>query len=300
MFPEDIRKWCTEEIQGTDIVNNFPEGKATQGWYKGFLRRQGFLTGSVRPLEMTRAEWFTEDNLRTYYDVAAGVLTIAGVAEPNTSFNPNLPYSEQLIITHPERIVSFDESKLEVDGTRGGKGKTDRITRVGIEDDGECTVPKSDKVATATCGRIGDGKALPAFIVFNSGEEFDVAWAPHYESDIIDPRTGNKIAWRYSSNHKGSMTEDLCCDYMEKVLYPAVGCPPHRDDKPGEQGVIICDGVGTHTGMQALRKAIELGCEVILRVPHLSFVLQGEDTVNFKDLKVGCCLSVVRCYVIGY
>ena len=29
-------------------------------------------------------------------------------------------------------------------------------------------------------------------------------------------------------------------------------------------------------------KAIELGMEILLRVPHLSFVLQGEDTVNFK------------------
>ena len=31
-----------------------------------------------------------------------------------------------------------------------------------------------------------------------------------------------------------------------------------------------------------IEKAIELGMEILLRVPNLSSVLQGEDTVNFK------------------
>ncbi len=31
-----------------------------------------------------------------------------------------------------------------------------------------------------------------------------------------------------------------------------------------------------------MRKAIALGMEILLRVPHFSFVLQGEDTINFK------------------
>jgi hypothetical protein len=46
--------------------------------------------------------------------------------------------------------------------------------------------------------------------------------------------------------------------------------------------VIVCDGVGTHLGSNVVLKTIELGMEILLRVPHLSFVLQGEDTVNFK------------------
>ena len=31
--------------------------------------------------------------------------------------------------------------------------------------------------------------------------------------------------------------------------------------------------------------AIENGIEILLRLPNLSFCLQGEDTVNFKELK---------------
>ncbi len=75
-------------------------------------------------------------------------------------------------------------------------------------------------------------------------------------------------------------------DYLETIMAPALGYPKHRDTHPGEQGVIFCDGVGVHLTLQMVEKAIELGIEIIiLRVPNLSFVLQGEDTMNFKELK---------------
>jgi len=31
-----------------------------------------------------------------------------------------------------------------------------------------------------------------------------------------------------------------------------------------------------------VKKTVDLGLKIVLRVPHLCFVLQGEDTVNFK------------------
>ena len=49
---------------------------------------------------------------------------------------------------------------------------------------------------------------------------------------------------------------------------------------------MFCDGVGTHLGLQVLEAAVENGLEIVLRVPHLSFRLQGEDTVNFGPFKV--------------
>ncbi len=38
-----------------------------------------------------------------------------------------------------------------------------------------------------------------------------------------------------------------------------------------------------------VEKAIELGLEILLRVPNLSYVLQGEDTVNFKVITTLLC-----------
>ena len=66
-----------------------------------------------------------------------------------------------------------------------------------------------------------------------------------------------------------------------------------RSTHPGEQGVIICDGVGTHLGYHVVKKTIDFGMEILLRVPHLSFVLQGEDTVNFKMKYLPACLLLL-------
>ena len=68
-------------IEGTPAQALFHEGKASEGWYRGFLRRHGLETGAFRPLEMTRAEWLTVENLKKYYETVEGVLLKAGVAE---------------------------------------------------------------------------------------------------------------------------------------------------------------------------------------------------------------------------
>ena len=298
VFPEDVKAWCAKEIEGTQYAQNFPDGKPSDGWYRGFLRRQHFLTGTLRPLEMTRAEWWTEENLACYYEIAEGVLRKAGVAEINQDYDPHVPYSEPLIITHPERILSYDETKVELDCTKGGKGGSDRVVRAGPGDDGETVVTKTGKCASAACGRTGDGRTLPPYIVFNSGEGFEKEWAPCIEEPTILDKDNKPLQWRYDSNDKGSMKEVNVVDYFESVLHPAAGYPPPRDKEPGKQGVVVCDGVGTHTGLAVLKRAVELGLEVLLRVPNLSFVLQGEDTVNFKTVKVrlvsgciGVCLG---------
>lgn len=291
VFPEDIKAWCKKEVEGTVWHKNFLDENGNEragaydGWYKGFLNRQEFVTGTMRPLEISRKEWFTAENLATYYRVAKPQLVKAGVAEPNPNYDPNARYSEEIIITRPERICSYDETKLELDCTQGGKGKKDRLVRAGPEDNGQCVVTKSSKCASVACGRLGDGRALPPYIVFASGEEFDPCWTiDEAEEDILD-KDGKPLQWRYASNPKGSVNEAFCVDYLENVIHPALGYPKPRDKHPGQQGVVVCDGVGTHCGLTVVEKALELGLEILLRVPNLSWVLQGEDTVNFAKLK---------------
>lgn len=285
VFPEFVIGWAAEEIRGTELEELFPpDGKPTHGWFRGWLGRQNMLTGNLRPLEGTREDWFTPENLRDYFEVAKGVLLGAGVAIPNPDFDPDVAYSQEILITHPERISSYDETKVELDCTSGGKGKKERNIRDGVKDDGESLVTKSDKCVTAACGRLGDGRALPVYIVFASGEEWNPEFACDNASEICD-RDGKPLLWRFTSNKKGSMNEDFCVDYMTEVLHPALGYPKPRETHPGQQGVIICDGVGTHIGHKVVETAIKLGMEIVLRVPHLSFALQGEDTVNFRVLK---------------
>ncbi len=102
-----------------------------------------------------------------------------------------------------------------------------------------------------------------------------------HHPDILD-KNGEPLQWRYTSNLKGSVNEEFYEDYIANVPTPALGYPRPHDTHPGEQGVIVCDGVGSHLCYSVIEKAIELGMEILLRVPNLNYVLQGEDTVNFK------------------
>jgi hypothetical protein len=50
-----------------------------------------------------------------------------------------------------------------------------------------------------------------------------------------------------------------------------------------------------------VKKAIaDLGMEILLRVPHLSFVLQGEDTMNFKVKAPRVCSTCLHAYLHVY
>jgi hypothetical protein len=78
------------------------------------------------------------------------VLLKAGVAVVSPDYDPNVPYSAEILITKPERIGSYDETKMELDCTRGGKDKKDRTLKA-PDDDGTTIVTKSDKCASACC-----------------------------------------------------------------------------------------------------------------------------------------------------
>ena len=60
-------------------------------WYKGWLKRMGFTTCILLPLEQTRAEWNTEKNLETYFEVAMVVLLDAGVVVIDLDYDPTVP-----------------------------------------------------------------------------------------------------------------------------------------------------------------------------------------------------------------
>ena len=287
VFSEEVRRWAAEAIEGTDYAEYFVDGKPTVAWYKGWLKRMEFGTRVMRPLKQTRHEWFTPENLDTYFEVAKYVLLDVGVAVQNPHYYPQVPFSEEVSITRPERICSYDETKMELDCTKGGAGKRYRFVNP-IDDDGEMVVTKSSSCVSDTCGLLGDGRKLPVDIVFASGETHDSTWAPEMKTPDILDKDGKPLSWRYTCNLKGSVNEEFCADYIEHILQPSLSYPLPRDTHPGEQGVIVCDGVGIHLCFAAIEKAIELRMDILLRIPNLSFALHGEDTVNSKVSTYAC------------
>jgi hypothetical protein len=208
--------------------------------------------------------------------VCAEVFVKAGVARVNLDYDPNVEGSEPILIDQPHLLASFDETKVTLESTTTSKGKQDRGLRAGVENNGECFVTKSSSCAIVVCGRLGTGEALPPCTIFASGNTYHPAWAPHFLSNIKN-KDGEYMAWRYASNEEGSLNEEGDVDYVMKVLHQVVGSPPSRNDARGHQGVVICDGVGTHIGFAVLETEVEFGLEV---------VLQGEDIVSFSVLKV--------------
>jgi hypothetical protein len=67
VFREEVLQWAEEAIKDTEYAGYFVNGRPTIGWYKGWLKRMEFTTGILRPLEQTRAEWNTPENLETYF-----------------------------------------------------------------------------------------------------------------------------------------------------------------------------------------------------------------------------------------
>jgi len=124
------------------------------------------------------------------------VLINAGVAINNPTDDPSEPYSEKLIIVAPERICSYDETRVELDCTDPSKGLTGRIVRAGTKNDGTSLVTKSSKTASAVCSRLGDGRSMPVYTVFHSGDTFEPSWAPSIVSDCMFGKDVNGLPWR--------------------------------------------------------------------------------------------------------
>ncbi len=85
-----------------------------------------FTTGTLMPLDQTSKEWFTEEYLASYFEVARDELLNFGAAIVNPDFEPDVPYSQEIHITRPELIYSHDETRLELECTRSllkGRGR---------------------------------------------------------------------------------------------------------------------------------------------------------------------------------
>jgi len=153
-----------------------------------------FNTCALRPLEQTRSAWYTPENLESYFNVARDVLINAGVAELNPNYDHNVVYNEEIIITHPERIYSYDETRMEMAYTDSTKGESDKIVKP-LGDDGTTVVTKSSKTGSACCRRLGDGRPLPVFIVFASGDSLELAWCLDVVAANIFDNEGNPLPW---------------------------------------------------------------------------------------------------------
>eukprot|EP00965_Chrysotila_dentata_P120646 3989674-Pleurochrysis_carterae.AAC.3 len=133
LFAGQVIATANRSLQGTSYLAKFKHGLVDKYWYYAFLKRHlmALGTASQKLIEMDRERWATSRNIKAWYDVLGKTLVEAGAACVNPDFDEQAGLGDKnakiFIITEPGRIMSFDESRVELDTTESTKCKQQRI-----------------------------------------------------------------------------------------------------------------------------------------------------------------------------
>ena len=283
VFKSMVLTYMNTLLRGTDVALKLKHREVRKHWYYNWLARCTRLeTANIRPLELARAEWGTSANVKKHYDLVADVLMKTGIAIEHPAYDPKKPNCERLVLLKPERLFSMDETRLTNDTTEKNKSKINRsiISKGGSRD---VVANKGGGDGTGIGGSSADGKDLPGFFIFSHniihGDDvrpgcFPVCRRP----DPANPRQA--MPSRFYCNEKGSVTGDVGLRYVKGCIQP---CIP--DVSPDNPAVLIMDGHGSHFTLDLLTYCRQIGLHIVLRPPHTTHLLQGEDVVHFRYLK---------------
>ena len=283
-----ILNYANNLIEGTHVQMQLKHKELRRHWYYSWLSRcqRGVHTGNMRPLELTRAQWATPTNLKHHYQQLAAMLLDSGIAVKNPGYDPEKPYDEELKIIKPGRMISMDETRLTNDTMEAHKGKANRsLMRKG--DSGYTVVNKGGGDSTGIGGTTADGIDLPGFFIFanniihSGGQDDDVAPEVRPQCRRMDPANpGQPLPCRFRANAKGGVTGDLGVRYIRGCVEPSI-----KDLSPSDPAVLIMDGHGSHFTLELLTYCREIGLLILLRPPHTTHILQGEDVQHFAVFK---------------
>ena len=210
-----------------------------------------------------------------------------GLAVRNPGFDPKVVNSEMVKITKPSRIFSMDETRLTNDTTEKHKGKNCRSILGKSGDDGTSLVNKGGGDGTGVGGTSADGLDTPGFFIFANDiihcgtEDGDINADKVPQCRRLDPKNPEQLLpARFWCNKKGGVTGDLALVYI-------VGCvePCLEDLSPENPALLIMDGHGSHFTLDLLMHCRAVGLHIVLRPPHTTHILQGEDVEHFAVFK---------------
>ena len=263
----------------------------TRKWVDGFLKRQEKYLGiaTAETIEDLRAFACTPKQLDRYFSCVQEALLELGWATPNPEYDPSVTYDPKdknnikcapilIDALKVHRIVSMDETRFTLNQAKEGKlaAGTKKTVVIKAEsatgearDWGEVSMNKSDCDCTIVGGSTAGYIALPGLYIFKGAFNplIDLCDGP-----VTRRADGTAVPCYGTHNEKGSMTDDIMMEWLEKCL-----CPMFPDLSPQNPILLIFDGYGCHLYFEFLKKARELGVRIILRPPHSSHVTQGED-----------------------
>jgi len=264
------------------------DGLPNYNWYSGFLRRHGLEAQNKRPLEITRARWFTAKNMCKWYNNCADVLVENRLARPNPDFDPSKPLDEMIYIDHPKYMGSMDEcgfriAQKEDDTAKKKEEKTIVDKNTG---DNETLATTGGGKITGVGGCCADNRAVPGLFIANTlGLTEELVKTKGPRSTVIG--ADNRPVESYlSGTKKGGITPKLFGEFITKCF----GAAWPIDERPIVNGtrirpVLFCDGLGGHFADEALDACDALDIDIVLRCPYCSFGTQIEDVTVFPVVK---------------
>lgn len=289
VFRQDVLLFFSVAIEGTGLT--MPRDES--GFYSRFLANNGLSAKNLRPLDVTREKWYTEENLeKNFANLEARLLKYNYVTK-NPDFDPSDPYS-QSVFWIPEgmnMVFEFDVSCFKASDADVA-AKTAGEKMIGSadleEDDGTSIVEhsSSDRLSMVG-GSFVSGTPLRPGGCFASGDTLDPSWTVDAEGreitiPVLNPATGKLYSCTWDCNKKGSYRADTITRYMGGVLEQMPTKP--TAEKPA---LAYIDGVYTHIHALVVRWCIAHHVEIVLKTPYLSFKLQGQDVVGgqFRIIK---------------
>ena len=137
VFKDDVLAAANTLIRKQGMSEESFVKEVNKGWYYRFLGRRSSELGTAnqRPLEADRAKWSTSKNVGDWYQMVADHLVELKLAHWNPAFDPNAKLdagcatvgvgsaTEMIIIDKPDRVLSFDETRVVLDMTKSSKEK---------------------------------------------------------------------------------------------------------------------------------------------------------------------------------
>ena len=226
-------------VHGTKQAAAFEGGEVPMSWTMAFLdRNKEFVgAGANRDLEASRDTWTTSKNAALHYKVLAEQLCACGAADWNKDFDPKVPNSEQIYITHADLIMSFDETGFDMNQTKDGghgihtKSPTGRMKKRGgrqVRMSRYTLAAHTASRVTGLGGSLASGESIIPGFVF-PGQQHDYRWCEEKGvppedhvpcSSIVDPKTHKKIPAVVTANGKGGMDNSMTPWLLLEVVLP--------------------------------------------------------------------------------
>jgi hypothetical protein len=287
VFRDDVLAVANRMLLGSPLLDKLKHHMLDVGWYYRMLNSNSHLIGTAnqRPLEIDRARWCTASNVKEWYGMLAEALVELKVAIYNADFlddaDPSTRAGQPIIITKPDRLISFDETRVEMDMTKASKAKQERtlVDKMSPPDErNEVLAHKGGLNGTGVGGSAACGNTLPALFILAGGGLTPAHTKPSPDCDYFDG-DGRMITAKFTANKKGGVDTDIGVQYLSQVIAPVF--QPTADNPL----VVICDGHGSHLTLSLLEYCRSASIFIILRVPHTSHLLQGEDVSSFSCFK---------------